>query len=451
MKKIMILMLSLAVLFSFAACDNISTTPDDQQQGGGSSATFTDGQIVDIAEAISGLFTGADGLVAKFGAAITNTDGTLKSGYECASPYTKLVYKYDTVAADGLEGATDVTITIEGQDITEEDVKNVEREIILARYTVEFTTSWQEYPTADYSELKGTVSGAIKGGVDIDLETASTKLAITPSIDCVIMPDTTSVTVDGVAVDNAKLVSVFASTKYASSNLSADKYTTAKAYEDGCAETAKKDMNTYVEFLLDATKQGDNSLIKVLDAIIKNADLKGTLTNTYTEGSTTAKASAKLEYTAAAGDAFSVVGSTDKAIDIVNLTLNLEAASATATTGSFTPATFELSGTFKVYSDTGRNKPEEDFTEITLTGVTGTASGLVTGVAKEVTDLLDSKAVSDNKVVTLTFDADGGSTKGTVSADVLTKVGPEVVDGELAALGDVTINYEKDATLFVAP
>ena len=54
MKKIMILMLLLAVLFSFAACDNSSNTPSDD----GVSAGLSDSQIATVAETVKGLLDG---------------------------------------------------------------------------------------------------------------------------------------------------------------------------------------------------------------------------------------------------------------------------------------------------------------------------------------------------------------------------------------------------------
>ncbi len=447
MKKIMILMLSLAVLFSFAACDNSSTTPDDQQQGGSSSTTFTDGQIADMATEIAKLFNDAsEGLVAKFGSAIT-TDGELNAGYACADPYTTMTYTYDVDEGEGLEGDTTVSITLTAVDNTEEADKNTARELRLTRYTVDFSKSYQLYENGDYYDLKGSVSGAIVGTVDVTVGSSSVDEEITPAIETVIMPDTANVTYNGTTVPSEKLVAAFTASSYTSG-----KYSTAAAYEEAAVKTAKKDMNSYVEFLLDATKaKSGTSLVEVLNSIIDPAaELKGTLTNSYVEGTAEKKASAEISYTPAEGEDFSITGSSSMSADLVNVTIKLEAENKGVTTGTFVPKKFEIAGTFKVYSDVAGNVAEPDFAEITLTGVTGTAAGAVAGSAQKVTDLLDSDNSNTAKVV-LTFDADGATTKGTVLADGLTKVGPEVVDGELTALGDVTINYEKDATLFVAP
>ena len=448
MKKIMILMLSLAVLFSFAACDNSSTTPDDQQQGGGSSTTFTDGQIADMAEEIAKLFNDTNGLAAKFGSAIT-TDGEPNAGYTCADPYTTMTYTYDVTEGEGLEGEglegdTTVSITLTAVDNTEEADKNTARELRLTRYTVDFSKSYQLYANGDYYDLKGSVSGAIVGTVDVTVGSSSVDEEITPAIETVIMPDTANVTYNGTTVPSEKLVAAFTASSYTSG-----KYSTAAAYEEAAVKTAKKDMNSYVEFLLDATRaKSGTSLVEVLNSIIDPAaELKGTLTNSYVEGTAEKKASAEISYTPAEGEDFSITGSSSMSADLVNVTIKLEAENKGVTTGTFVPKKFEIAGTFKVYSDVAGNVAEPDFAEITLTGVTGTAAGAVAGSAQKVTDLLDSDNSNTAKVV-LTFDADGATTKGTVLADVLTKVGPEVVDGELTALGDVTINYEKDATLF---
>ena len=64
MKKIMILMLSLAVLFSFAACDNSSTTPVDPENPDVDVTTgFTGPQTENAAKALLGLIDGTSSSV----------------------------------------------------------------------------------------------------------------------------------------------------------------------------------------------------------------------------------------------------------------------------------------------------------------------------------------------------------------------------------------------------
>ena len=97
MKKFMILLLSLAVLFSFAACDNSSNTPADEPSTG-----VSDYVVSDLAKSIpSDINDALDGTTGVFvSSKLTVTDGALASGYTLSSDYKTLSYT-ETKAAEG--------------------------------------------------------------------------------------------------------------------------------------------------------------------------------------------------------------------------------------------------------------------------------------------------------------------------------------------------------------
>lgn len=290
MKKLMILMLAIAMLFSFTACDNSTKAqddqqieednkPDDQQPGGentppsGSNTpsgqpqtqveTFSDDEIANIAKTIADLFTNKTyGLVANF-------DGNLSDiidddHYTYNETYEKIIYKPDKLISftDSTITSTDLTITIEGKEASVEDFMDyigvedseelrdlfeaystLAHGVILDKYTVDFSTPWDSSESAD-SMLSGSVSREIGGMllfldnyIDMDSEAMVQLFDLETDIKYVIMPNMTSVEVVGEgSVPGSKLVEAFDDDQYASADLTTDKYTTASAYEKYLAE-----------------------------------------------------------------------------------------------------------------------------------------------------------------------------------------------------------------------
>ena len=166
MKKIMILMLSLAVLFSFAACDNSSNTPsdttDDDQPAITSGAALAAAESSVVAAEFGKINTsfGAD-------AKIWDTD-KLGAGYsvDLAGNSITWTQAYDEAVVD-LE-TTYTTITVSGADIT--PVANVatQKVILLDSYTLEFCQPISSNAlTSGFAS--GTVSGDMIGKVTITL------------------------------------------------------------------------------------------------------------------------------------------------------------------------------------------------------------------------------------------------------------------------------------------
>ena len=125
MKKILIALLSLAMLFSFVACDNSSNTPagDEEQTQG---PVISDTQIATIASAISSMVEGSTSGTNFSTIAINALSGNLLDANGDPIKDVTISDDYTTISKvikleDGIEGYTDdtqVTITLKGVDIT---------------------------------------------------------------------------------------------------------------------------------------------------------------------------------------------------------------------------------------------------------------------------------------------------------------------------------------------
>ena len=429
MKKIMILMLSLAVLFSFAACDNSNNGPADDTET--PSTGISDLTIETVGTDISGLLTGSEGLLAKIGSAniLEQKNGAWveKANFEVSDDYKTITYTIPAVAGStDLQGPTNVKFTITGEDITKVADTASKRDILLTRYTMEYSKS-DANMEGNYVEVKGTVSGALVGTVTVTIDAKGAN-SVVPAITDAILPDTANVTYDGASVDGEKLMKTIGKVSGADA-----KWQTATEFKTAKENVAKKDMNSYVEAIFAGVTP--STLLENINQFLNQTDV----TKKYADGNADTKAYAEISYTVPSGKY--MVASADKSVVIKNLTIKIEAAAAALTTGTFDPATFELSGTFDVFSEKTGTTAEADFTTITLDKVTGTAAKTSTAISG-----------SNNEIVSLgdvAFTFDDQDATGTVKANVLTEVGPAVSNGKLAALGDVTLDYAKDAAALV--
>ena len=142
MKKIMILMLSLAVLFSFAACDNSSNTPDTSEEEQGTSVDYskivTMGATIksDVADMFS-VFTASKPIITGGEVADPTTSGTTTTSFSVVDDKTYTSVSYSKV----VKGTTDVedesyTLTITGVDTETKSFTEVpERTVNLSTYT----------------------------------------------------------------------------------------------------------------------------------------------------------------------------------------------------------------------------------------------------------------------------------------------------------------------------
>ena len=226
MKKIMIALLAIAVLFGFAACDNSSSTPD------GGDDVVAD---MDFTYRAATEFTGLD--FGKADAAFAAGTEVMKTGkYTTVTPadggsavYSADLSKNEVTYSWTKAGVADlqdeyVTITLKGVDMTSADAvtAGTKKNIMLTSYTYSFSKNTMV--SSGYMEpFTGTVSGDIIGKVEITglkdgaIDTTATsataitvKAVGTPDEIIVFLPaegsDVASMSYVGNSVDPAKFV-----------------------------------------------------------------------------------------------------------------------------------------------------------------------------------------------------------------------------------------------------
>ena len=169
MKKVMIALLSLAMLFSFVACDNSSNTPagDEEQTQG---PVISDTQIATIASAISSMVEGSTSGTNFSTIAINALSGNLLDANGDPIKDVTISDDYTTISKvikleDGIEGYTDdtqVTITLKGVDITPNAAATENKVIRLSGYEYKFSTTGID-SNENVAVLEGTISGTVVG------------------------------------------------------------------------------------------------------------------------------------------------------------------------------------------------------------------------------------------------------------------------------------------------
>ena len=159
MKKFIIAMLCVAVLFGFASCDNSSNSPADDQTSTGVSdyvisklAKDTPTDINTALDSTSGVFVASK---------LTVTDGKLADGYALGDGYKTLSYT-KTEEAEGQKPETGYTITLKGYASTSSNTTTV----TLQEYEYKFTEA-DFGADGNYVTVSGTVSGYLTGTMTV--------------------------------------------------------------------------------------------------------------------------------------------------------------------------------------------------------------------------------------------------------------------------------------------
>ena len=255
----------------------------------------------------------------------------------------------------------------------------------------------------------------VSGTVAVTLTTGSQAVTPTAPSD-ILIPETSegvSATIGNVAVDAGKFYDFL--TNEALSGMTA--YATYRSTEIAAYETEIK------SFITALTASGSD-LITDLATVGSNG-----LTGTY---SASGAGSAVITYSNESDDDIKLAGSSTTYVYLPaggSMTLNLAGASgSTATADSFTVATYTLSGTFALYSDKGTTA-NKNFAEMTVTGLSGAATGTVNASSNNVVTGVDSFGFTDQ-------------TAGTASAQV--GVGPTLAADGTNTLETVTATYTAD-------
>ena len=426
MKKFLIALLAIAVLFSFAACDNNSSSPD---QGGttlGPNDTYNKAAASIVDELIKG--TGSNGVKDLLGKSTTLlTDGKYNADYTS--------FTVEATLAEGFlnESDTTATLVVTGKQASGFDAK-AGGTINLERYTLTFTAPATDIATGNDSTATGSVSGYVNGTIVVKIDAEGKASEFTPSVSRVFYPDTADITYAGVDVEPEDFTSYL--TKDAEYDGSQDLTTVAK-YDEYLDDSYQTEIAGFVTALLDKT----------------NGIPAQTLTDIAAEnGKQYAGAEDKLGIAT-----FTINGSEDAPVKIAadstgskyiylgkdqSLTLKLsEVAPADSSTSidssaSFAAGSFELSGSFGVYTawaDVNTNTVNDNFTAVDVV-LSGSCTATVTGTnADGVTAITDLEFTESTLV-------------GTAKASVVALDGPELgADNELAAFGPVTKEYKVEA------
>ena len=177
MKKIMILLLSLAVLFSFAACDNSSSEPagDETPVGPNNADAFVAGQL--------------DTYFQNIATRLAKTSGD--DGAKVGSDEVSLTYTFVDTKAVGSTPAKLVTVTVKGTDVSADKDAAV-RDVRLESYTMnakDYKADGDASVLAyDVVNLTGKLQGSAKITKAVTIPTATPAAISSLTIDRVFAP-----------------------------------------------------------------------------------------------------------------------------------------------------------------------------------------------------------------------------------------------------------------------
>ena len=439
----MILMLSLAVLFSFAACDNSSNTPDDEQTT--TSTELNASQVQSAANAIYGILSDTtDGIAAAF------TGAKTISGDYAAPSTTSYTYTWEEKGTTALQGDTNVTITLNAQ--ANAGATATDMDVVFENYSVEFTTSILDVYSGNYVTLAGTVGGPLVNTADVALSNGAVT-SVTPatwsetagSEAVVILPTSASVTWNGESIDSEDLLACINKPTNESGVVDtiASNYMTEKEYLEAKADKAEGQIKSFVTLLFN--NSATTKLADSLAAYVTNETGK----TGFTVGGTN-KATAYFEYAVPASETNAVVVANS------NVTVTIAPGSTfridfesddveAATAASFTAAKYTLSGEF-VITDANSTKTYSEFTKVKVDGLKGgLTGGTVTG-----TNANGVSALADVEFDDYTTIATTAPTAGTATAtDVTTQAGPAIEKNSSnnwvrTQLGEASVKFPLD-------
>ena len=448
MKKILIALLSLAMLFSFAACDNSSNTPDDTEEpsGGEGTVTFSDENVKAAWTKVISSFQVNDDATAGFEGAIQDLLGYRSSAYVDLLDSTAVGTGYTVEVSD--DYAT-LTVTRAVSDASAEGVYPAQEAKLVANGIVktrasesapvdvvfnDFTYTAKTYATIgdNVVAIDASVSGYFQGKVTAQIVTKNDNKT----------PDTYTVTADLDAIVLKQNASDF------SLALNGETITEGRAFDilgqnfDSVTTFAKNKKTT------------DNAVKGYVDAYVKQlvANATGSSTDSvlFTALQSIAAADTAKEMTVAySKDAITVsyTPSTDKLLvnvtDAEQITLGKGsklditiAGTGASDDKTFTPTTATISGKFTV-SGTSTDT-EAKVTEIETTDLAVAVSGTIavdTTVAKQavlsgikIADVSDPDNISGTVSTTIAYGP-------AIEASTTESAGWALVDG------DVTKSY----------
>ena len=385
MKKFMILMLSLAVLFSFAACDNSSNTPaDTDEPTTGILDSVLESAFRDVVAAMENTTDKSD-IVSLLNAGTALTVDS--KNVVVSSDYTTLTITKELNPAGEALDAEVVTLVVTGINTSAESdngTSSAPYEITLDTFA--YTYSGNVLKGGMYVPFSAIVNGYFAGSATADVVVDSqTKAATTYTVSntstlSVVLPQTStgiSLVVDGEDV-TAKGV-VF---DYLNTNIGAG-YTTYAKYVKDNSEKYEKAIKGYVDQLVDADAATANILGKLNGWIASDPTTQGSATASawkasYANGTATFTFT-PLDYVVISSAAATTKDNLEIGIaqgNPITITFSAEKAPGAAES-SFNAATYTISGNFNARVSNGTAFPTtggQAFT-VNLAGDVNTADG----------------------------------------------------------------------------
>ena len=425
MKKIMILLLSLAVLFSFAACDNSSDTPADDETTTGGVTTEIANDAADAAtKAINDSTNG-------FAAVVTAGDVAAKVGTSLDEITTLTITKNVGTPAIGLKQNTQ-TVVLTGVNTSAKDDDGTNTK----PYDVTFDTFAYTYTAYGYdangeviehvAKINGYLAETLSATVQVDSKKLVSKYTLVGTPTYVLAAtDPISFTVDGVAYDAetfSDAISVASIKSYAD-------------YQKGEEDTVKARIDEYM-------------------ALFTAAALKDKIT-TWLVPATAPASNWKAEYNPANGGSAvfsftpsvetSIVGATSaeelRLATNTPITITLKAAeSPNPAASGFTAVSYAIDGVLTAY-DAETEEPLFKTIDINVSGtIANDASNKVDVAVGVSTDVVGSVTVTGTPALTAT------SGSAAVTAEVKPELVPTTADGVTTVAlttGPVSVTYPK--------
>ena len=453
MKKIMIALLAIAVLFGFAACDNSSNTPS----GDDTATVDKDYAFVAASQAKTLLAR----INAQFSAKAIYENEKYETGYSYDAASNSISWTETTPAVANIPEQK-MTITLSGIDATTDtDETANQKRILLTDYVYSFV-GVPNAADGDFRTFEGTLKGSVMGTVLVTSSATSdtvTKVEVAattdPSVTATLafypaVASDVDVTYLGSDVDSADFVTYINNgVTYKTS----DTLTSEKAYSDYLkSENGKTVYNQFVEYLTVA----DTGLT---DAVIQEyfgASASGSntaVTSSVSIDGTDAYAEIKIAPTGTENFVIASKASSDRYVVPAGeeFTIRFDAAAGSQDLTKFVAATYTINGTVKVYktgSTFTANDLKAEYDTLEFANVTGkldtttAANVTITRASKEATTLAAGAIPAD-----FTFDVGAAPeiTSGTITTTVKTIVGPATTaataekPATYAALGQIDI------------
>ena len=374
MKKIMILMLSLAVLFSFAACDNSSNTPEPTP-GPGESVTVSDEQ--------AGLVIGraVDSLVAQISKMLPSTDAIAVSGQTASydDSMTLTVTKTVNPAGEGTPAET-VKLTVSGIDTSVATATGTSDALAKKVTLNTFKYEWTGYTMKDgmvvdaTATINGYFTGDITAKVFADKDGQHYTTSAQVATENIVLPKNSSgieVTVDGQPATGSAIAYAWDQMVLKADGL--NDLVAFSEYLKSVQDDAITSFTGYANRLIDATTANETIIALLNDAVnatdIGNEKL-ASFANDYAAGKATYTFSVSASDKVIAAVA-SPSGSDVRIRGAVNKPITVEFSAEEAPTDptALLADSFTISGTFVADTYNGSDDYENpvEFTA-TLTG-----------------------------------------------------------------------------------